>query len=440
MIFFTTNSDRKMGDNSINEDEQGNLKKLIYKKASLIALIASLIGLSINLSLGLSQFFSLSIAFISISYATFYYFARFRNRYFTNAFVLMSQIGLMLTWYSEGGLSGPVLPLFVIAIIVFTAIAAPKFYMLYLFISVLNIIGLFLLEQSRIGDYVVQYPSKFYHDLDISITLIVSVVSIFYLSRYIKNLFVNKHNVTVQQKNELEQLNRTKDKFFSIIAHDLRGPFNGLIELTKLMSDKSVDLSKSELQDLSARLNESAKNAFNLLENLLDWAKMNQGMIAYKPQKIRLREFVSIHLVAIQDLADRKGIITANNISSSTEVFADSYMLQAIIRNITINAIKFTTKGGFVSISAKTIDQFIVEVAINDNGIGMDEKTLDNLFAIDKQQKRIGTDNEPSSGLGLLLCKEFVEHHQGKIRIESEVGKGSTFCFTLPTNASTHEL
>ncbi len=440
MNFFTTNSKSKMGNNSINEDEQGILKNLIYKKASLIALIASLIGLSINLSLGLSDLFSLSIAFISIAYATFYYFAQFRNRYFTNAFVLMSQIGLMLTWYSEGGLSGPVLPLFVIAIIVFTAIAAPKFYMLYLFISILNIIGLFLLEQSRIGDYLIQYPSKFYHDLDISFTLIVSVVSIFYLSRYIKNIFVNKHNVTVQQKNELEQLNHTKDKFFSIIAHDLRGPFNGLIELTKLMSDKSVDLSKSELQDLSARLNESAKNAFNLLENLLDWAKMNQGMIAYKPQKIRLREFVSIHLAAIQDLANRKGIITANNISSSTEVFADSYMLQAIIRNITINAIKFTKKGGFVSISANTIDESIVEVAINDNGIGMDEKTVDNLFAIDKQQKRIGTDNEPSSGLGLLLCKEFVEYHQGKISIESEVGKGSTFRFTLPTNASTHEL
>lgn len=440
MNYFTTNSESKIGKNSINEDEQGALKKLIYKKASLIALVASLIGLFINISLDLSQFFSLSIAFISISYATFYYFAQYRNRYFTNAFVLMSQIGLTLTWYSEGGLSGPVLPLFVIAIIVFTAIAAPKFYMLYLFISVFNIIGLFLLEQSKIGDYVVQYPSKFYHDLDISITLIVSVVSVFYLSRYIKNIFVNKHNVTVQQKNELEQLNRTKDKFFSIIAHDLRGPFNGLIELTKLMSDKSVDLSKSELQDLSARLNESAKNAFNLLENLLDWAKMNQGMIAYKPQKIRLREFVSMHLAAIQDLANRKGIITANNISSSTEVFADSYMLQAIIRNITINAIKFTKKGGFVSISAKLIDQSIVEVAINDNGIGMDKKIVDNLFAIDKQQKRIGTDNEPSSGLGLLLCKEFVEHHQGKISIESEVGKGSTFRFTLPTNASTHEL
>ncbi|RUA23420.1 MAG: hypothetical protein DSY76_09560 [Bacteroidetes bacterium] len=438
MSFFN-NKESKHRNISINENEQNTLKKLIYKKASFIALIASLIGLAVNIGLYLSQFFSLSIAFIAIAYAIFYYFAQFKNRYFTNAFVLVSQVGLMLTWYSEGGLSGPVLPLFVIAIIVFSAVADQKFHMLYLGISVLNIIALFLLEQSKVSDYVIQYPSKFYHDLDIAITLIVSVVSIFYLSRYIKNVFIKKHNVTVQQRNELEQLNRTKDKFFSIIAHDLRGPFNGLIELTKLMADKSVGLSKNDLQDLSSKLNESAKNTFNLLENLLDWAKMNQGMIAYKPQKIRLREFISLHLNAIQDLADRKKIITANNIPTSTEVFADSYMLQAIIRNITINSIKFTPKGGFVEINAKTINQSIVEVTINDNGIGMDQKTIESIFTIENQHKRMGTDNEPSSGLGLILCKEFVERHQGKINVESEVGVGSTFRFTIPANASTHE-
>ena len=421
----------------IGDSENLRLNNKIYIVASLIAFTAAITGLSFNIIIELSSLFNLSILFIAISYATFYLFARLKHLYFKNVFVLISQLGLAMSWYSEGGLSGPVLPLFVIAIIVFTVIADSKYHILYLFISIVNIVGLFLVEQSEYGKYIVQYPNKFYHDLDISFTLLVSVISIYLFVSYIKKVFVNSLETTAKQKKELEQLNEMKDKFFSIIAHDLRGPFNGMIELTRLMADESTGLSKEDLQDLSGKLSTSAKSTFSLLENLLNWAKMNQGMIAYNPTLIPLKSFATKHLEAMQEMANNKEIKTTNNIPNDLLVFADEYMLQTIIRNFIINAIKFTAKGGEVSISAREIDNNNIEISINDNGVGMSVETIGNLFKLDNQNQRAGTENEPSSGLGLILCKEFIDLHKGIINVESEEGKGSSFKFTLPvTHAS----
>ncbi len=417
----------------IGASDNTHLSNKIYLVASLIALFAAIIGLSFNLLINLSELFNLSILFIAVSYALFYIFARFKNKYFKNAFVLVSQIGLSMSWYSEGGLSGPVLPLFVIAILVFTVIADSKYHVLYLLISIANIIGLFLVEQSEYGKYIIQYPNKFSHDIDIAFTLVVSVVSIYLFVSFIKEIFVNSLETTAKQKRELEQLNEMKDKFFSIIAHDLRGPFNGMIELTRLMADESTGLSKKDLQDLSGKLSTSAKSTFNLLENLLNWAKMNQGMLAFKPTLIPLKTFASKHLEAMQEMANNKEIKTSNNIPDDMLVYADEYMLQTIIRNFIINAIKFTPKGGEVSISAReTIDKNI-EISIHDNGVGMSSETIRSLFLLDNQNRRAGTENEPSSGLGLILCKEFIDRHNGTIKIESEEGKGSKFIFTLAT-------
>lgn len=423
-----------------DDSENTPLSNKIYIVASLIAMTASIIGLTVNIILELSTLFSISILFIATSYATFYYFARFKNLYFKNTFVLVSQLGLSMSWYSEGGLSGPVLPLFVIAIIVFTVIADSKYHILYLLISIINIIGLFLAEQSAFGESIIQYPNKFSHDLDISLTLILSVVSIFLFVSYIKKVFNTSLETTAKQKQELELLNEMKDKFFSIIAHDLRGPFNGMIELTRLMSDETTGLSKEDLQDLSGKLSSSAKSTFNLLENLLNWAKMNQGMLAYKPTLIPLKTFASIHLEAMQDMANNKEIKTSNNIPNDLLVFADEYMLQTIIRNFIINAIKFTPKGGEVSISARETENKDIEISIIDNGVGMNKETIDSLFILDNQTRRAGTENEPSSGLGLILCKEFIDRHSGTIKIESESGNGSAFRFTFPPiPSSTHE-
>ena len=413
------------------EYADGKLINHIYMAACLIAFSAAIAGLIFNVIINLSDYFNLTIAFIAVSYAMFYYFAQFKNLYFKNAFVLISQFGLALSWYSEGGLSGPVLPLFIIAIIVFTAISDVKYHLLYLALSIANILLLFFLEKSHFGSYIIQYPDKLSHDLDITYTLIIAVISIFLFAKFIKNAFFREQEIILSQKKELEQFNATKDKFFSIIAHDLRGPFSGIMGLSKIMADDSIDMTKEELQDLASKLSSSASSTYGLLENLLNWAKMKQGHIPYNPKNIHLKSFASKYLEVMQDIANVKNIKTANRIPDDIEVYADEYMLQTIIRNFILNAIKFTQVGGEVVIDATKKIASVVEISIIDNGIGMDQKTMDSIFSIGNQVRRRGTENEPSSGLGILLCKEFIDQHQGEISIKSKPGQGSTFSFTM---------
>jgi signal transduction histidine kinase len=261
---------------------------------------------------------------------------------------------------------------------------------------------------------------------------------LYLFTHLIVKAYKKENDLVTEQKQELELLNATKDKFFSILAHDLRGPFLGIIELTNLMSDKSLDLSKDELQDLSNKVSNSTNSIYSLLENLLNWAKMKQGLILYKPTNIQLRRFASKHLNVLEDIAAKKELETNNDIPNDIIVFADENMLQTILRNLVLNAVKFTNKGGAVSIGAKKIDGGKIEIFIIDNGIGMSKEVVDNLFTLGEQVHRIGTDNEPSSGLGLLLCQEFVSKHNSVIEVVSIEGEGSVFKFELPigTNPS----
>ena len=234
---------------------------------------------------------------------------------------------------------------------------------------------------------------------------------------------------------QLRKLNFEKDKFFSIIAHDLRGPFNGFLGLIQIMTEEMDSLSKEDLIRMSRGLEISATNLFRLLENLLYWARMQQGLIPFNPISLQLLAIIDESAPFLLEQAKMKVIDIAVDISADLSVFADSNMLQTIIRNLVSNALKFTHKGGKVTISASTGEDNHVVVAIKDTGIGMSSEMAANLFRLDVQTGRPGTDDESSSGLGLLLCKEFVEKHGGKILVESEEGKGSTFSFSIPGNA-----
>ncbi len=231
---------------------------------------------------------------------------------------------------------------------------------------------------------------------------------------------------------ELHELILTKDKFFSIISHDLRGPFNGFLGLSKLLAEDLDDLTQDEIQRIAVSMRDSSTNLFRLLENLLEWARMQQGGIIFNPDATRLITIIAETMRPVKDAANKKGIDISIEIQDDLEVFADAYMLASTIRNLASNALKFTHNGGKVTISAKAVPGNSVEITVKDTGIGMTSAMVDDLFRLDVQTKRRGTDDEPSSGLGLLLCKDFVEKHGGKIWAESEEGKGSTFCFTLP--------
>jgi PAS domain S-box-containing protein len=236
--------------------------------------------------------------------------------------------------------------------------------------------------------------------------------------------------VIKETNQQLAMSNSEKDKFFSIIAHDLRSPFNGFLGLTRIMAEGLPGYDES--QKMAIQLQKSATKLFRLLENLLHWSQMQQGVFPFNPSAIRLLPVVNEIISLAEESANLKNISISNDIPGDLDVFADNAMLQTVIRNLLSNAVKFTPRGGKISISAKVEKEELVAISVTDSGIGMDANMVNNLFSLNAQTNREGTEKESSSGLGLLLCKEFVEKQGGKLWVESEVGKGSTFCFTIP--------
>jgi two-component system, sensor histidine kinase and response regulator len=250
---------------------------------------------------------------------------------------------------------------------------------------------------------------------------------------------VSTHVKLRRQSIELQKLNITKDKFFSIIAHDLRGPMGGFMGLTDVLSEKLRLMSMDDIQKYLESMRKTSTNLFRLLENLLNWARLQQGAIPFNPESIHLLPIISESVEMIKESAISKGIDIEYSISDQIKVYADSNVLQTVLRNHISNAIKFTPKGGKVNISAKNLDDKGIEISIRDSGIGMSQKMMESLFHLDAKNGRPGTDGEPSTGLGLLLCKEFIEKHGGQIRVESEVKKGSVFIFTIPNKIASKE-
>ena len=251
------------------------------------------------------------------------------------------------------------------------------------------------------------------------------------------NLLFEELSVT---RENLEKTNAEKDKFFSIIAHDLKSPFSGFIGLTQIMVDDIEDISLTEMKEFSKTMQSSATNLYKLLENLLEWARMQRGLIEFSPQESNLKSIIDQNLEFAAGAAKNKDIELISHIPETTSIYADLPILNTVIRNLISNAIKFTPRGGTVEVGTidTNNDHKTTEVCvyIKDNGLGMNEDTLGKLFKIDQKVSRPGTENEPSTGLGLLLCKEFIEKLGGRIWVESEIGKGSTFYFTLKSCAN----
>jgi signal transduction histidine kinase len=249
-----------------------------------------------------------------------------------------------------------------------------------------------------------------------------------------ENLF-NRNILVEELANSEEKLRETvaaKDKFFSIIAHDLKSPFAGFLGLTKMMSERINDFSKSELQEFSVAMKDSAINLYKLLENLLEWSRIQRGVTEYNPTTCLLAYYVKENLDLVTESANLKNINLIHLDDDNIKVKADIAMLNTVVRNLISNAIKFTPRNGKIEIGYGIKEDGFCTVFIKDSGVGMDPELLSDLFKLDAKVSRKGTDGEPSTGLGLLLCKEFVEKNGGKIWVESEVGKGSTFYFTLP--------
>ena len=246
----------------------------------------------------------------------------------------------------------------------------------------------------------------------------------------------NQAEERIKSKNEeLQKINAEKDKFFSIIAHDLRSPFAAFLGLTQMMVQDLPSLKLDNIQEIALLMRDSATNLHRLLENLLQWSRLQQGMVAFDPHYFLLVEKINSGLRPVMEIASNKGVEIVVNIPDGMYVLADENMLESTIRNLVTNAVKFTDKGGKILVSAQAETQSGVQISIKDTGIGMNEKTLENLFRIGELNCRPGTNGEPSTGLGLILCKDFVERHGGKIWAESTEFMGSTFHILLPNSS-----
>jgi len=247
-----------------------------------------------------------------------------------------------------------------------------------------------------------------------------------------RNYQINRMNDEIEeQRDYLNQLNKTKDKFFSIIAHDLKNPFNSIKGFTELLIENSHDYNEEKRLKFLRIIKDSTNRASNLLNNLLVWANSQSGNLTYNPKKTELVKDV-LNVVSLLEIqAVKKEIELYNNVDHNLSVLADENMLNTILRNLISNAIKFTKPKGEVRILSSK-NNGMVEVSIKDNGVGISEKDMDKLFSIDEKNTNVGTANEQGSGLGLILCKDFIEKHGGKIWVNSIENEGSEFVFTLP--------
>ncbi len=230
---------------------------------------------------------------------------------------------------------------------------------------------------------------------------------------------------------KLRQANATKDKFFSIIAHDLKSPFNAIIGFSDLLVNNIHKKNYEKIEKYGNIIAQESEQAMSLLSNLLEWSRTQRGKIDFEPEKFNLCELVEDVWDLLKSCAHKKNIKFSQKIAQNFVIYADKNMLHTILRNLISNAIKFSYENGKIELSALSKDKEI-QIAVADNGTGMEKENAQKLFRIDSNVSKKGTNNEKGTGLGLILCKEFVEKHSGKINVQSKEGKGSTFTFTLP--------
>jgi signal transduction histidine kinase/DNA-binding response OmpR family regulator len=274
--------------------------------------------------------------------------------------------------------------------------------------------------------------------------ILASQIAIAIRNAWLYELEKRLHSMEEERASALAKLNADKDKFFSIISHDLRNPFNVLLGNAKLLVKGIDSFSNQELEEISQGILNGAKAAHNLLENLLTWSRMQrEGGIEYRPEPVEVSTLAEDIVNLLQQAAIEKEIGLRNTIEKGLSVYADKDMIEMVLRNLTGNALKFTPRGGTVTLAAKIKNNngnghprqpksHFVEVAVKDTGVGMSQENVGKLFRIDVHHSTLGTEKEQGTGLGLIICKEMVERNGGQIWVESKPGKGTTVGFTVP--------
>lgn len=302
-----------------------------------------------------------------------------------------------------------------------------KPFYLFLAIVLISIAFISLMEVAGISKTRFSSYETLIDAVDILVIFMVTAVAIHLITAN----FVTNYRRAKKNEELLHELNATKDRFFSIIAHDLKSPFNVILGFTEVLAEQVKEKDYNGIEEYSEIIQVSSQRAMDLLNNLLEWSRSQAGRMNFNPEKIDMdsliRETTDFHINAIR----HKTLSVTLDIPSDAHVYADKHMIRTVVRNLISNAIKFTFPGGMIHISGENRqDDFLV--CVKDNGVGIRKEDLTKVFRIDHSITTSGTLDEKGTGLGLILCKDFIEYHRGKIWVESQVGKGSLFFFTIP--------
>lgn len=365
----------------------------------------------------------------------FYYSFRFRLQYSKLIFPLLFFISISMSylWIFVVGMNGTI-DLFLVNILLLTLIIIKDKHKKYLLLSYLGLITIFFVLELFYPISIFHYASRGHKIIDEYIAIIINSCVAYFLIKIIHENYTIERQKVEEKEIILKELNSTKDKFFSIIAHDLKNPMGNFRNVTELLYNEYDNFDEHERKEYLHSIRNSSRQVYLLLENLLEWSRSQRGLINFNSTTADMCLIVQNCMTILQLSAEKKKIEMVNKIPMATNLNVDINLILAVIRNIISNAIKFTPQNGLiiVGIKDKSNADGMITIFIKDNGIGMKQETIEKIFRIDCSTSGVGTAGETGTGLGLILCKEFVERHNGKIWVESEFGRGSTFFISLP--------
>jgi two-component system, sensor histidine kinase and response regulator len=395
--------------------------------------------------LGIVQYIPAAIiASIMLLLVVLYYYSRFKKKYQTGivVYAVATYLLLILNYFTNFGINGPTISLFFLTFNLLITIGKPKHFPIWISMHIGIVVALVLTEYLHPEWIPYTYRGKTDRFLDIIFSYSIAIIFIFTITNYLRRYFLNERSVAkasataiseqnkliLEQFHQLEQVNAEKNKLFSIVSHDLKSPLDSIMGYLTLMSEDLLD--KNERAELENQLLTQTKYTSDLLLNLLSWAKTQMEGVNVHLAPVALKGILETVTNNKVSFAARKGVKVTHSIDPTIEVVADKDMLTIVIRNLVNNAIKFTKPGGEVYIKAIRAGGN-VELSVQDNGIGIPVEKQDEIFTL-KTQSTYGTNNEKGIGLGLRMCKEFMEYQHGRIFFESKEGVGSVFYISLP--------
>ena len=295
------------------------------------------------------------------------------------------------------------------------------------------------LINSPVNDVPIKPTNEDNKEFEFAREKLIDIIRMIMLTFEMESKTKNKNLIDLQKDNKLENTNNqevksdsiTREQLYTILAHDLQGPVGNIKVMLDFLTNEQDLLDDKTSKELLLSIKDSANSIHELLENLSFWTRLHKHEINFNPVRFSLAHLVRENLTLLKSAAVRKKIKLSSNIDENTEVFADEYMITTVLRNLVYNAIKFTKRGGIISVFAKE-EKKCIKIEVSDTGIGIPAQDIEKLFQPDVYFKTKGTAKESGTGLGLILCKDFIEKNGGKIKVISEEGKGSTFSFTLP--------